>query len=84
MNLLSYCFKKKPIWKFYLLRGHLPKVSVEKKHKRVVLRFLRDVPAIIGADIETCGPFKVEDVVSLPFENSKILVKQGLTRRVEV
>ncbi|MDH5754018.1 MAG: hypothetical protein OEY95_02245 [Candidatus Bathyarchaeota archaeon] len=66
-----------------LLRGRVPMVNVEREHKRAVLRFLRDVPAIIGADMKTYGPFKVEDVASLPIENAKILVKQGLAEKVE-
>jgi DNA replication factor GINS len=67
-----------------LLRGYTLKADVEQKHKRAVLRFLKEVPAIIGADMETYGPFKVEDVASLPVENAKILVKQSLVERVEV
>lgn len=66
-----------------ILHGQLSKVDVEQKRKRAVLRFLKDVPAIIGADMKTYGPFKVEDVASLPTENAKILVKQGLAERVE-
>jgi DNA replication factor GINS len=67
-----------------ILHGYLPTFSSEKKHKRATLRFMKDVPAIIGADMKTYGPFKVEDVASLPFENVKILVKQGLAEKVEV
>jgi DNA replication factor GINS len=67
-----------------ILRGHSPKVSVEQKHKRTTLRFLKDVPAIIGADMKAYGPFKAEDVASLPIENAKILVKQSLAEKVEV
>jgi DNA replication factor GINS len=67
-----------------VLHGYAPKVNVEQKHKKAVLRFLKKVPAIIGADMETYGPFKVEDVASLPVDNFKILVKQGLVERVEV
>jgi DNA replication factor GINS len=67
-----------------ILRGHEPTVSVEQKRRKTVLRFLKDVPAIIGVDMETYGPFKVEDIASLPVKNSKILVKQGLAERVEV
>ena len=66
-----------------ILHGHIPK-DVEQKNKRAALRFLKDVPAIIGADMETYGPFRVEDVASLPVENAKILVKQGLAEKVEV
>jgi DNA replication factor GINS len=67
-----------------ILRGHPPKVSVEQEHKRTTLRFLKDVPAIIGADLKTYGPFKAEDVASLPIENAKMLVRQSLAERVEV
>jgi DNA replication factor GINS len=66
-----------------ILRGQPPKVEVEQKHKRVPLRFLKDVPPIIGADMKTYGPFKIEDVASLPVENAKILSKQGLAEMIE-
>ena len=65
-----------------ILRGYAQKVNVEQKHKNAVLRFLKKVPEIIGADMKTYGPFKIEDVASLPLDNSKILVKQGLAERV--
>ncbi|MEM3695301.1 MAG: hypothetical protein QXJ11_05015 [Candidatus Bathyarchaeia archaeon] len=67
-----------------VLRGFLPKAEVEITRKRVVLRFLVDVPAIIGADMKAYGPFKAEDVASLPVENANILVKQGLAEKVEL
>jgi DNA replication factor GINS len=67
-----------------ILRGRLTDVGVQHQHKRAVLRFLKDVPAIIGADMKTYGPFKVEDVASLPVENAKVSVKQGLAEKVEV
>jgi len=67
-----------------ILRGYTPEVPVEQKHHRAVVRFLKNVPAIIGADMKTYGPFKVEDVASLPVENSKILVRQRLADRVEI
>jgi DNA replication factor GINS len=72
-------------WSFAknILRGYVPKVDVEQEHKRAVLRFLKAVPAIIGADMKTYGPFKVEDVASLPIENAKVLIKQGLAEKVE-
>ncbi|MEM3622722.1 MAG: hypothetical protein QXZ02_01370 [Candidatus Bathyarchaeia archaeon] len=66
-----------------LIQGQFLKVAMEKEHKVVVLRFLKDVPAIIGSDMKTYGPFKSEDVASLPAENAKILIKQGLAEKVE-
>jgi len=67
-----------------ILHGYLPSISSEQKHKRAALRFLKDIPSIIGADMKTYGPFKAEDVASLPVENVKILVKQGLAEKIEV
>jgi len=69
-----------------VLSGSLSTVEVEVKErpKKRVLRFLREVPAIIGADMKPYGPFKPEDVASVPAENAKILVKQGLAVEVEV
>ena len=68
-----------------LLQGQVTKVEAEAVvHKRVALRFIKAVPSIIGADMQTYGPFLVEDVASVPVENAKILVKQGLAKQVEI
>ena len=67
-----------------ILQGHVLKMNVKQEQKRVVLRFLREIPTIIGVDMGTYGPFKAEDVASLPIENAKILVKQGLAERVGI
>jgi DNA replication initiation complex subunit (GINS family) len=67
-----------------LLRGQVSAVSTAKAHKRVALRFVKEVPAVIGADMKTYGPFLVEDVASVSVENAKILIKQGLAELVEV
>jgi len=67
-----------------LVQGRALKMDAEQEHKRTVLRVLKDIPAIIGTDMKTYGPFKVEDVAALPHENAKILVKQGLAEKVEI
>ena len=75
-----------------ILRGQIsspvssqaPKMAEKKVSKRVVLRFVKAVPAVIGVDMKTYGPFMAEDVASVPAENAKILVKQGLAKVVEV
>jgi DNA replication factor GINS len=47
-----------------------------------VVRFLSDFPAIIGVDLKTYGPFKSEDIATLPTENASALVSQGVARQV--
>jgi DNA replication initiation complex subunit (GINS family) len=61
-----------------------PEVKPEVSHKRVALRFVKSIPTIIGADMKTYGPYVPEDVASLPTDNAKMLVKQGLAVMVEV
>jgi DNA replication factor GINS len=47
-----------------------------------VVRFLSDFPAIIGVDLKTYGPFKSEDIATLPAENASALVSQGVVKQV--
>jgi len=65
-------------------RGHLPSKKMKKKAKGMVVRFLKEVPAIIGADMKTYGPFKPEDIATLPVENAKALIKQEVAMEIEI
>lgn len=49
-----------------------------------VVRFLNDVPEIVGVDLKIYGPYKKEDVGSIPNQNAQALIKQGLAREIEV
>lgn len=44
----------------------------------VEVRFLKDAPAIVGADMKTYGPFYKGRVYALPKENARIFLKQGI------
>ncbi|MEM2104552.1 MAG: hypothetical protein QW717_06665 [Candidatus Bathyarchaeia archaeon] len=59
-------------------------VKPKTTRKTTVLLFLKEIPEIIGADLKTYGPFKAEDVATIPNENASILVKQGLAVEVEI
>jgi len=49
--------------------------AIPTKSKTAVVRFLVEIPAIIGADLKPYGPFKPEDIATLPLENAEILMK---------
>jgi DNA replication factor GINS len=66
-----------------LLRGQLVEARTGPSHDILVVRFFKNIPALVGADMKTYGPFKVEDVASLPAANSNILAKQGLAVKIE-
>jgi DNA replication factor GINS len=50
----------------------------------VVVRFLEEIPEIVGVDLKIYGPYKKEDVGSLPAQNAQGLIRQGAARLVEV
>jgi DNA replication factor GINS len=64
--------------------GQAPKeVPKEPAETRLqVVRFLSDFPAIVGVDLKTYGPFKAEDVASLPAENASALINQGVVKQL--
>lgn len=66
-----------------ILRGRLPHVKRKEKPKKKLVRFLEEIPAIIGSDMKTYGPFKPENIATLPSENARILIKQGVAVEVE-
>jgi DNA replication factor GINS len=48
-----------------------------------VVRFTQSLPAIMGTDMKTYGPFKAEDVASLPAPNADNLIRKGIAKLVE-
>jgi DNA replication factor GINS len=67
-----------------ILRGRVSHVEKEAKPKKLQLvRVLQEIPAIVGADMKTYGPFKPEDIATLPSENARILVKRAAAVEIE-
>ena len=68
-----------------LLKGKiLPVEETGKTPERMMLRFIKEIPVIVGADLKTYGPFQIEDVAALPIENARVLVRQGVATEIEI
>jgi len=67
-----------------ILQGRSSSNGRKKKPKKIMLRFIREIPAIVGSDMKTYGPFEPEDITTLPLENARILIKKGVALEVEV
>jgi DNA replication factor GINS len=52
------------------------------KIKKIVIRFLGDVDEIVGADLEKYGPFKTEDIATIPYENAQALITKNIATKV--
>lgn len=69
------------------LQGHVLKtnnIEIFERPKKILVRFLQAIPAIVGSDMRTYGPFKIEDIASIPIENANILIKRGMAVEVEI
>ena len=61
----------------------LESLSQNHKTKTVVLRFLKEVDQIVGADLEKYGPFKPEDIATIPYENAQALITKKAASKVQ-
>lgn len=60
--------------------------SVSKKHKTkpITVRFLKDFDQFVGADFTRYGPFKIEDVATLPNENAQALIAKNISVKLHL
>ena len=52
--------------------------------KKIVIRFLHEVDEIVGADLEKYGPFKTEDIATIPYENAQALIAKNVATKVHL
>ena len=60
----------------------LESISENHQTKTVVIRFLQEVDEIIGADLEKYGPFKIEDIATIPYENAQALIAKNIATKI--
>jgi len=76
---------------FEKISAHMKEFQSSKKgliegrtEKTESLAFLEDVPAFVGTDMQTYGPFKKGDVATLPESAAKILVDKNAARLMRI
>ena len=60
----------------------LESIAQNHKTKSVVVRFLQEMDQIVGADLEKYGPFKTEDIATIPYENAQALMAKKIVSKV--
>jgi len=68
-----------------LLTGRASQTEEQLQQRRgfKIVRFVEALPAIMGIDMKTYGPFNSEDVASIPTENAENLIRRGIAKEVE-
>ncbi|MEM2341433.1 MAG: hypothetical protein QXX94_00020 [Candidatus Bathyarchaeia archaeon] len=67
-----------------ILQGQKFRIKYSRTKGFIVVRILKEMPQIVGADMRVYGPFKPEDIATLPEENAKALIKQGVAVEVDI
>jgi len=60
----------------------LESLAQNHKTKKIVIRLLKEVDEIVGADLEKYGPFKPEDITTIPYENAQALISKNIATKV--
>ncbi len=60
----------------------LETIAKNHKTKSTVVRFLKEMDQMVGADLEKYGPFNAEDVATIPYENAQALIAKKLAAKV--
>ncbi len=60
----------------------LESISQKHKTKSVVVRFQKEMGQIVGTDLEKYGPFRSEDIATIPFENAQALIAKNIVMKV--
>lgn len=60
----------------------LESISYNHKTKTIVVRFLKDMDELVGVDLEKYGPFKSEDIATIPYENAQALISKNIVTKV--
>ncbi len=60
----------------------LESLAQNHKTKKIVIRILKEVEEIVGADLEKYGPFKTEDVATIPYENAQALIAKNAATKI--
>ncbi len=50
----------------------------------LLVRFLEEHPQLVGVDLKTYGPFKADDLVALPAENARLIIRKNQAEPVEL
>ena len=49
----------------------------ESSSKLVLIRFLEDYPQFVGLDLKRYGPFRRDDLATLPLENARAIIRRN-------
>ena len=62
----------------------LESIAEKTNMQLVSVRILKEVEQMIGSDSENYGPFKPEDIATIPLENAQTLITENLAVKIRI
>ena len=62
----------------------LESIAQKTKMQLVSVRILKEVEQMMGSDSENYGPFKPEDIATIPLENAQTLITKNLAVKIHI
>lgn len=56
----------------------------ESSSQLQLVRFLEDHPQLVGVDLKTYGPFRADDLATLPAENARLIIRKNQAEPVSL
>ncbi|MFW9985259.1 MAG: hypothetical protein ACFFDJ_01705 [Candidatus Odinarchaeota archaeon] len=60
------------------------RLEEEGSSRLLLVRFLEDHPQLIGVDLKTYGPFRADDLATLPAENARLIIRKNQAEPVSI
>jgi DNA replication factor GINS len=60
----------------------LESAALKFRSKQIIVRFLKPLESFVGVDMNKYGPFRPEDVGTIPYENARSMIEGGIAVRV--
>ncbi|MEM2638612.1 MAG: hypothetical protein QW113_01175, partial [Candidatus Bathyarchaeia archaeon] len=68
-----------------IMQGRKPrKINRRETKGFLTVCIVKEIPQIVGVDMKIYGPFKPEDIATLPEENARALIKQGAAIEINI
>lgn len=62
-------------------KNQIPKKNQDEKY--ILIRFTKNIPALVGKDLKIYGPFKNQDISRLPIQNASILIEENAAIKID-
>ncbi len=66
------------------IAGNNQMLKKNQDEEYILIRFTKNIPALVGKDLKVYGPFQKEDIAQLPIQNASILIEENAAIKINL